>query len=276
MRNTFLAALLAVASASVAHAGTEVRLWQALDPALAQQLAAAAQSFNSSQAEFHITVLRARRALPAGVEKIALPLSADRPLLYYNEDAFRRAGLDPQAPPRTWYAMAGTLGALADSGQRCAYTTAWPSWVMLGANGGEFDRQLLVRWVSMLSSWQSAGYFSYSGRLDQAEARFSSGECSVLTASSGSEHEIARRARFTLGVAPLPRYDDFAAGPPSLPRDEEAVWAKRNSVGVAKFYAFLAQRASALRRQREAIDRALEAVWSGRRTPVDALDLVSY
>lgn len=263
-------------AASLAHAGTEVRLWQALDPALARQLAAAVQSFDASQAEFHITVLPAGRTLPDGVEKIALPLSADRPLLYYNEDAFRRAGLDPQAPPRTWYAMAGTLGALADSGQRCAYTTAWPSWVMLGANGGEFDRQLLVRWVSMLSSWQTAGYFSYSGRLDQAEARFASGECSVLTASSGSEHEIARRARFALGVAPLPRYDDFGPGPQGVPRDEEAVWAERNSVGVARFYAFLAQRAAALQRQREAIDHALEAVWSGKSTPVDALKLVSY
>lgn len=276
MRNRLLGTLLAIVAASAAHAGTEVRLWQALDPALAQQLAAAVQSFNASQAEFHIKVLPARRALPGGVERIALPLSADRPLLYYNEDAFRRAGLDPQAPPRTWYAMAGTLGALADSGQRCPYTTAWPSWVMLGANAGQFDRQLLVRWVSMLSSWQSARYFSYSGRLDQAEARFSSGECAVLTASSGSEQEIARRAHFALGVAPLPRYDDFAAGPQSPPRNEEAVWAQRNSVGVAKFYAFLAQRAAALRRQREAIDHALEAVWSGKSTPVDALKLVSY
>ena len=276
MRRKLLGALLGVIAASAAHAGTEVRLWQALDPTLAQQLAGAVRAFNASQAEFHMTLLPAERALPGGVEKIALPLSAERPLLYYNEDAFRRAGLDPKAPPRTWYEMARTLGALADSGARCAYTTAWPSWVMLGANGGEFDRQLLVRWVSMLSSWQTAGYFSYSGRLDEAETRFSKGECSVLTASSGSEHEIARRAGFALGVAPLPRYDDFAAGRQSLPRGEEAVWAERNSVGVAKFYAYLAARAAALRRQREAIDRALEAVWSGKSTPVDALKLVSY
>jgi sn-glycerol 3-phosphate transport system substrate-binding protein len=210
------------------------------------------------------------------VEKVALPLNTARPLLYYNRDAFRRAGLDPQSPPRTWYEMARTLGALADSGQACGYTTAWPSWVLLGANGGEFDRQLLVRWVSMLSSWQTAGYFSYSGRLDEAEARFASGECAVLTASSASRQEMARRARFELGVAPLPRYDDFIAAPASLPSGPGAVWAERHSVGVAKFYAYLAARAAALHRQREAIDRALEAVWRGKRTPVDALGLVSY
>ena len=276
MRRRLLAALLFLLSASVARAGTEVRLWHALDPALARELAAAAQAFNASQAEFHITLLRANGALPSKFERLALPFNTARPLLYYNRDAFHRAGLDGTAPPRTWYEMARTLGALADSGQACGYTTAWPSWVLLGANGGEFDRQLLVRWVSMLSSWQTAGYFSYSGRLDEAEARFASGECAVLTASSASASDIARRARFRLGVAPLPRYDDFTASPTGLPSGKGAVWAERNSVGVAKFYAYLAARSSELRRQREAIDRALEAVWSGKRTPVDALSLVSY
>jgi hypothetical protein len=47
-------------------------------------------------------------------------------------------------------------------------------------------------------------------------------------------------------------------------------------VGVAKFFAFLATRAATLSRQRETIDRALEAVWTGASTPVEALSLVSY
>jgi sn-glycerol 3-phosphate transport system substrate-binding protein len=276
MKRRLVTALCALLAASAAQAATEVRLWYAVDAALARELSAAAQAFNSSQPEFHLVLVPARERLPARVQKVALPVNAARPLLYYNRDAFRRAGLDAKSPPRTWYEMARTLGALADSGQPCGYTTAWPSWVLLGANGGEFDRQLLVRWVSMLSSWQTAGYFSYSGRLDEAETRFASGECALLTASSASRAEIARRARFELGIAPLPRYDDFAAPSGRASRGESGAWAERQSVGVAKFFAFLSDRAATLRRQREAIDRALEAVWSGKRTPVDALSLVSY
>ena len=276
MPRTLLALLLALFAASSARAASEVRLWHALDPALAQELATAAQAFNASQAEFRIVLSAVTGAAPANAEKVALPVNPARPLLYFNRQAFRRAGLEAKAAPRTWYEMARTLGALADAGEACAYTTAWPSWVLLGANHGEFDRQLLVRWVSMLSSWQAAGYFRYSGRLDEAEARFASGECAVLTASSQSAAEIERRARFEVGVAPLPRYDDFAAGPAALPSGTAALWAERRSVGVAKFFAFLATRAAELRRQREAIDRALEAVWTGRRTPVEALSLVSY
>jgi sn-glycerol 3-phosphate transport system substrate-binding protein len=269
-------ALLALLLAPPAGAVAEARLWHSLDPELARELAVAAERFNASQDEFRVTLLPARGALPRGVDKLALPFDTARPLLYYNRDAFRRAGLDPEAPPRTWYEMARTLGGLAESGQSCAYTTAWPSWVLLGANGGEFDRQLLVRWVAMLSSWQTAGYFRYSGRLDEAEARFASGECTVLTASSASAGEIARRARFDLGIAVLPRYEDFGGAGAGLPSGEAGVWAERRSVGVARFFAYLATRAATLRRQREAIDRALEAVWSGARTPVEALSLVRY
>lgn len=267
--------MLLLLAASPAWAASEVRLWHSLDPALAHELAVAAERFNASQDEFRVELLPASGALPSNIAKVALPFNTARPLLYYNREAFRRAGLDPKVAPRTWYEMARTLGALADSGQRCAYTTAWPSWVLLGANGGEFDRQLLVRWVAMLSSWQTAGYFRYSGRLDEAEGRFASGECAVLTASSASAGEIARRARFDVGLAALPRYEDFA-GAGGLPRRGGSVWAERGSVGVAKFFAFLATRAATLRRQREAIDGALEAVWTGARTPVEALSLVRY
>jgi ABC-type glycerol-3-phosphate transport system substrate-binding protein len=277
MRRSLVAALLVVLALPAAASGARVvTLWHALDPVLERELAAAATGFNAAQDEFRIALRRAGDSVPRDAQRLALPFSTARPVLYFNRDAFRRAGLDPDAPPRTWYGMARTLGALADAGQACAYTTAWPSWVLLGANGGQFDRQLLVRWVSMLASWQSAGYFRYSGRLDEAETRFAAGECAVLTGSSASAAEIARRARFDVGVAPLPRYDDFAPAASGLPSGADALWAERRSVGVAKFFAFLAARAATLRRERAAIDRALEAVWSGSRTPVDALSLVRY
>jgi extracellular solute-binding protein len=276
MPRTLLVLLVTLLAMSTVRAASETRLWYRLDPALEEELASAAQAFNATQGEFRIVLLPAAVALPANAEPVALPVNQARPLLYFNRESFRRAGLDAKAPPRTWYEMARTLGALADAGQACGYTTAWPSWVLLAANHGQFDRQLLVRWVSMLSSWRSAGYFRYSGRLDEAEARFTSGECAALTASSQSGAEIVHRAQFEVGVAPLPGYEDFRAGAAGMPSGRGALWAERRSVGVAKFFAFLATRAAEQRRQREAIDRALEAVWSGSRTPVEALSLVRY
>ena len=43
---------------------------------------------------------------------LALPFNISTPILFYNKDAFRKAGLDPDNPPKTWYEMPKAMGAL--------------------------------------------------------------------------------------------------------------------------------------------------------------------
>lgn len=197
---------------------------------------------------------------------LALPFNSATPVLYYNRDAFRKAGLDPDRPPRTWYEMPATLGALVDSGAPCAFTTAWPSWVLLenmsawhnqefathanGMGGPQarlaFNTQLMVRWIAMLSSWRKSGYFTYSGRRDEAEGRFASGECALLTSSSASDAGLRERAKFDFAVAQLPYYDDFAQAPQNTLAGGAGLWVmggkpKGENRGAARFLAFLAQ-----------------------------------
>ena len=248
-----------------------MRLWHALDPAMAVQLERLVAEYNASQDEFSVQLIRTSPARAKGV-RLALPLNTARPVLYYNRDAFRRAKLNPQVVPKTWYEMAGMLGSLAESGQSCAYTTAWPAWVMLENSGGTLSRQIMVRWTSMLATWERSGYFSYSGRANEAELRFAAGECAVLTSSSASRGELAKQARFDLGIAPLPYYDDSGVVSRALPANAPAVWAQRQSVGVTNFFAFLATRAAQARREREILEEELEAVWRGGKSAPDALD----
>ena len=33
---------------------------------------------------------------------ISMPFNSSTPVLYYNKDAFKKAGLDPNQPPKTW------------------------------------------------------------------------------------------------------------------------------------------------------------------------------
>jgi len=198
---------------------------------------------------------------------LALPFNASTPVLFYNKDAFRKAGLDPEQAPKTWYLMPKALGAVLDSGAaKCALTTTWPSWVLLenmgawhnqpfateenGLGGTDarlnFNTRLMVRWVSMLGSWYRAGYFSWSGRRDAAEARFASGECALLTASSSSYADLRRAARFDFGVAQLPYYDDYPEAPQNTLIGGGALWAmggksRAEYRAMAKFIAYLAQ-----------------------------------
>jgi sn-glycerol 3-phosphate transport system substrate-binding protein len=283
---------------------------------------------------------------------LALPLSTATPVLYYNRDAFKRAKLDPAKPPKTWYEMPATLGALREAGSACPFTTAFPSWVLLenmsawhnqefathhnGMDGAgarlAFNGRLMMRWISMLSSWMKSGYFEYSGRASEGEARFASGECAVLTSSSASYAELREHAKFDLGVAQLPYYDDFGGAPHNTLAGGAALWVmggkpKAEYHGIAKFLTFLARpevqsawaektgfmpatmaayelsrkqgfyakypgyeiavhqvmlkqpssetrgiRLLHLRNIRTIIDEELEAVWGGKKTPMEALN----
>jgi sn-glycerol 3-phosphate transport system substrate-binding protein len=286
---------------------------------------------------------------------LALPFTGATPVLYYNRDAFRKAKLDPAKAPHTWDEMPAALGALAESGARCPLTTAWPAWVLIenmsawhnqrfatGANGMApgaagsgarlaFNTRLMVRWISTLASWHKSGYFTYTGRKDEAEARFASGECAMLTSSSAAYAELRRRARFDLGVAQLPYYEDFDDAPQNTLIGGSALWVLGGQSaatyrGVASFFAYLAQpevqaqwhqrtgdvplsapayeltrkqgfyrrhpvhevavrqllskptedsagiRLSSMRRIRAIIDEELEAVWNGKKTPLEALN----
>ena len=254
------------------QAGAEVRLWHSLDPARGEQVARLAAEYNATQKEFSVRLDPLSAAGERELVRLGLPLNTARPVLYYNRDAFQRANVKP---PKTWYEMAGVLGALSDAGHACGYTTSWPAWVMMENTGGAFSRQLMVRWTSMLATWEKSGFFSYSGRSNEAEARFAAGECAVLTSSSASGQDLVRKAKFSIGIAPLPAYEDSGAVSPTLPAIAPAVWVARQSVGVTSFFAFLAARAAEARRQREVMEVELEEVWRGKKTALDALNAVS-
>ena len=201
----------------------------------------------------------------AGGRLLALPFNISTPILFYNKDAFRKAGLDPQKAPQTWYEMPKAMGELVKAGYECVYTTVWPSWVQIenmstwhnqdfatrenGLAGLDakliFNTHLMVRHVSMLSSWARAGYFTYSGRRIEGERRFAKGECAMVTAGSSSYAGLRREAKFEFGVAQLPYYDDIRGAPHHSLIGGAGLWVlagKKTAEyrGVAKFLAWLA------------------------------------
>jgi sn-glycerol 3-phosphate transport system substrate-binding protein len=195
----------------------------------------------------------------------ALPFNNSTPLLYYNRDKFRKAGLDPDKPPKTWPELQVALLALYDAGETCPYTTSWQSWVHLenesawhnhpfaSENNGlsgtravlEFNSYLMIKHISLMSSWVKSKLFHYSGRTNQADFRFAAGECAVLTGSSAAYSSFKRAAGFKLGVAQLPYYDDFNNAPYNTLIGGAALWTMSGKpagdyTGVARFLEFLA------------------------------------
>ena len=177
--------------------------------------------------------------LDAQKRLLALPVGLSTPVMFYNKDAFKAAGVDPDAAPKTWQDLQATLGKLAAAGQSCLYTTAQPAWILVEnssawhnepvvAEGKKtslaINGMLPVKHVAMLSSWVKARYLQLFGRDDEAVEHFAKGECAVLTAASGAWPTLQRQAGFNVGVATLPYHEEYYGAPQNTLADGPAMW----------------------------------------------------
>lgn len=188
---------------------------------------------------------------------VALPIVYATPVLFYNKNALRKAGLDAERPPQTWFEMQGMLDKLQDAGYTCPYTTSWPVWVHvdnMSAISGvpavtdkgalNFNGLPQVKHVAMMATWTKANYFKLFGRRNEASTKFHDGECAMITTDS-SDHVYFRDAKgVDLGVAPLPFHDDVYGGRQNTLADGASLWvgAGRSAAEykqAAKFINFL-------------------------------------
>lgn len=199
-------------------------------------------------------------------EMLSFPFNSSTTVMYYNKDAFKKAGLDAEKPPASWPALMQASKKLKASGAKCSYTTDWQSWVHLESfsawhnvefaskNNGfagtdarlMFNSPLHVRHISHLRDMLKAGEFSYGGRKSESQAKFYSGECAMFTGSSASLANVRKNANFEFGVAPLPYYPDVKGAPQNTIIGGASLWvmAGRKAEeykGVAKFFDYLSR-----------------------------------
>ena len=197
---------------------------------------------------------------------LSMPFNSSTTVFYINKDAFKKAGLDPAKAPKTWKEFNAAADKLKANGSACAYTTGWPSWVHVenfsawhnipigtksnGIDGmdSEFkiNSPLHVRQIQMLADMNKRGVFVYAGRRNEAEAKFYSGECAMLTSSSGAQANIRKNAKFEFSVNFIPYHDDVAGAPQNSIIGGASLWVmggKTNNAykGVAKFFSFLSE-----------------------------------
>lgn len=197
---------------------------------------------------------------------LSFPFNSSTPILYYNKSMFRDAGLDPEAPPKTWPELGIAAKKLRDYGAACGFTTSWPSWVNIEnfsafhnlplatkANGfGGLDAVLVfnnptvVRHIAQLAEWQATKVFDYSGRAQSAEPRFQKGECGIFIGSSGTRADIKANSKFDVGYGMMPYWPDVAGAPQNTIIGGATLWVLRDRPrgeykGVAKFFSFLSK-----------------------------------
>jgi sn-glycerol 3-phosphate transport system substrate-binding protein len=197
---------------------------------------------------------------------LSMPFNSSTTVFYVNKDAFKKAGLDPNQAPKTWKDFAIAAGKLKASGQSCVYTTGWPAWVHVenfsawhnlpigtlenGIGGVKTEFKINspehVAHIQMLADFAKNGWFTYSGRKNEAEARFFSGECAMLTSSSGAQANIRKNAKFDFSVNFLPYHDEIKGAPQNSIIGGASLWVLGGKKpvdykGVAKFFSYLSQ-----------------------------------
>jgi sn-glycerol 3-phosphate transport system substrate-binding protein len=198
-------------------------------------------------------------------EMLSFPFNSSSTVMWINKDAFRKAGLNPDAPPKTWPEVFDAAKKLKAAGYAtCGFSNAWVTWVnteqmsawhnvslATNANGlGGFDTvlnfngPLHVKHLENLVELQKDKTYDYSGRTNTGEGRFTSGECPIFLTSSAFFGNVKANAKFDFGNAPMPYYPDQKDAPQNSIIGGASLWVMGGKKpeeykGVAKFLSFL-------------------------------------
>jgi sn-glycerol 3-phosphate transport system substrate-binding protein len=195
---------------------------------------------------------------------LSMPFNSSTAVMYYNKDAFKKAGLDPEKAPATWPEFFAVAKKLKASGMEGGFTTNWISWIQLenlcawhnlpfGTRNNGFDgldtqlvfnSPLVLRHLQTIYDLSKDGTFIYGGREGNANPLFSSGKVGMQFESIGGYANFKNTCKFDFGVARLPYYPDVPGAPQNSIIGGASLWvfngkSKTEYKGVADFFSFI-------------------------------------
>lgn len=197
---------------------------------------------------------------------LSMPFNSSTAVMYYNKDAFKKAGLDPEKAPATWPEFFDYAKKLKASGMEGGFSTNWISWIQLenfaawhnlpfGTRNNGFDgldtqlvfnSPLVVKHLQTIYDLSKDGTFIYGGRENKANPLFSSGKVAMHFESIGGYANFKANCNFDFGVARLPYYPDVPGAPQNSIIGGASLWvfsgkSKSEYKAVADFFSFISQ-----------------------------------
>ncbi len=197
---------------------------------------------------------------------LSMPFNSSTPVLYYNLEAFKKAGLDPNKPPKTWPEVAAYAKKMVAVGYPGGFSTAWISWIHLEnfsawhnvpigtkSNGfGGLDTQFVfnsplhVKHIQQLADWQKDKIFVYGGRRNKGNALFSSEQVAMYTESSAGYAGFKKTCKFPFRTSMLPYWPDASGAPQNTIIGGASLWVLQGHSaaeyrGVAAFFNYISK-----------------------------------
>lgn len=227
---------------------------------VAEVLAYGGETFDKSK---YLSGITAYYSKPDGT-MLSFPYNSSSPILYYNKDHFAAAGLDPEQPPKTWPEVFAAARQIKASGAaNCGLTSTWLTWIGLenfsawnnlqygteenGLASTDFEltfnSPLHVQHFQNFADLAKEEVFRYGGRTSEAKALLISGECSILTESSGGLGDVVNSG-LNYGLGSLPYYPEAEGAPQNTIPGGASLWVfagheDADYKGVAEFFKFL-------------------------------------
>jgi len=195
-------------------------------------------------------------------ELLSMPFNSSTPVLWYNKDAFKKAGVT--SPPKTWNDMKSASEKLVAAGYKCGFSFGWQSWVMIenfsswhnlpmgtkenGFAGTDtsfsFNNDKVKNRIASIADWSKDKLFTYGGRRGDSLSMYTNGECGMWMNSSAYYGSIKKQAKFDFGQTMLPLDTDVASKPQNSIIGGATLWVLKGRdqadyKGVAKFMTYL-------------------------------------
>ena len=195
---------------------------------------------------------------------LSMPFNSSTPILWYNVEAFKKAGLDPDKPPKTWPEVAEYSKKLVAAGYGGGFSTSWISWIHFenfsawhnipfgtkengfGGLDTEFvyNSPLHVKHIQHLADWQKDKIFVYGGRRNEGNAKFQTGEVAMHTESSAGYASFKANCKFEFRTSMLPYWPDAPGAPQNTIIGGASLWVLQGHPaeeykGVAAFFTYL-------------------------------------
>jgi len=150
-----------------------------------------------------------------------IPFQRSTIVLYYNKDAFKEAGLDPNKPPKTWDEMVKAAKALNKDGRYgiMVPSTGYPYWMfqafaiqngieLMNAKGTEvyFDKPATIEALKFWRALAADHKVMPEGTVEWGTLRqaFTQGKTAMMWHTTGNLTAVKNEAKFDFGVAMLP------------------------------------------------------------------------
>ncbi|MCP4769652.1 MAG: sn-glycerol-3-phosphate ABC transporter substrate-binding protein UgpB [Gammaproteobacteria bacterium] len=195
-------------------------------------------------------------------ELLSMPFNSSTPVLWYNKDAFKKAGI--ASAPKTWSDMKSASEKLVAAGYKCGFSFGWQSWVMIenfsawhnlpmgskenGFAGTDtnfsFNNPEVKARIASIADWSKDKLFTYGGRRGDSLSMYTNGECGMWMNSSAYYGSIKKQAKFDFGQTMLPLDTDVSSKAQNSIIGGATLWVLKGRdqsdyKGVAKFMTYL-------------------------------------